>query len=171
MAHPLAKKQKLAPGSEPSISVSLKSLRNPPLDISLPSLPPHTSILDLKTSIEEQTSIPVAKLRVLWNKKPVPDSRVLKDVLGDGEGEGMGKGKGKLEFSVMVIGGAAAIKKGVGEEETEPVVAVGESGRELLQGEEFWGDLKGFLVQRLRDEGEGERVWDVFRGAWEKENK
>jgi hypothetical protein len=163
MPRPLAKKQKLAPGSEHSISVSLKSLRNPPLDITLPSLSPNTSILDLKTSIQEQTSIPVSKLRVLYAKKPVPDSKVLKDVLGDGQGEG------KLEFSVMVIGGAAAVMK-KGEEEVEPVVAMGNSEREVLDKEEFWGDLRGFLVQRLRDEGERERVWSVFRGAWEKEN-
>lgn len=107
----------------------------------------------------------MSKLRVLYAKKPVPDSKVLKDVLGDGDR----KGEGKLEFSVMVIGGAAAVMK-KGEEEVEPVVAMGDSGREVLDKEEFWGDLRGFLVQRLRDEGERERVWSVFRGAWEKEN-
>jgi len=40
----------------------------------------------------------------------------------------------------------------------------GPSGKEL-ETEEFWNDLKGFLVQRLKDEGEGERLAKVFRKA------
>jgi len=161
MPRPLIKKQNLAPGQERSLSVTLKSLRNPPLDITLPSLPLSTSILFLKDSISEQTSIPTTKLRLLWNKKPVQDSKTLKDVVGEAY-EGV-----KVDLGVMVIGGAAAAVKR--EEEVEPkVVGVG-SGGEVLKTEEFWEDLKGFLVQRLKDEGEGERVWGVFRKAVEGE--
>lgn len=72
----------------------------------------------------------------------------------------------KIEFSVMVIGGAAAVKKV--EEEIIPEVgsvAQGESGKAVLAKEEFWSDLKGFLIQRLRDEKEGDRVYGVFRKA------
>lgn len=69
----------------------------------------------------------------------------------------------------MVIGGAAAITKGKADEmevETEAAVpAAGISGKDVLATEEFWGDLKGFLVQRLKDEKEGERVWSLFKGA------
>ena len=36
---------------------------------------------------------------------------------------------------------------------------------EVLQSEQFWDDLKDFLVQRLRDEEAGERLLGVFRGA------
>jgi len=59
------------------------------------------------------------------------------------------------------------------DEEVEPKVlgAAGEgkigAGKEVLRTEEFWGDLKGFLVQRLKDEAEGERVAGVFRKALE----
>lgn len=83
---------------------------------------------------------------------------MLKDVVEEGKGE--------VEFSVMVIGGAAAIKKGV--EETEPMEGVMGQGGEVLKTEEFWSDLKGFLVQRLKDENEGERVWGVFKAAVDK---
>jgi len=38
-------------------------------------------------------------------------------------------------------------------------------GRSVLATEEFWVDLKGFLVQRLKDESEGERIWAVFKDA------
>jgi hypothetical protein len=159
-AKPLEKKIKLAPGAERSLTVSLKSLRNPPLDITLKAQPPTTSILDLKSAIHEQTSIPVNKLRVLHNKKPVTDSKVLKDLVKEDESS--------IEFSVMVIGGAP--KKG--DEEVIPdagvgKVAQGESGLETLKNEEFWSDLKGFLTQRLRDEAQGEKVYGLFRGAWD----
>jgi hypothetical protein len=96
----------------------------------------------------------------------VADSKVLKDLLPDGGGE-------KVEFSVMVIGGAAAIVKDKGAPSTEEIEidieptlpATGISGREMLATEEFWGDLKGFLLQRLKDEKEAERVWGLFRGS------
>jgi hypothetical protein len=97
---------------------------------------------------------------VISQKKPVADSKILKDLVKDGEE--------KIEFSVMVIGGAAAVKKV--EEEIIPDVgnfAQGDTGKAVLGKDEFWGDLKGFLVQSLRDEKEGEKVYNVFRKAWE----
>jgi hypothetical protein len=156
MPRPLPKRQKLAPGAERSLNVSLRSLRNPPLDITLKSQPPNTSILNLKESIHAQTSIPIDKLRILHKKKPVPDSKVLKDLAGEEE---------KLDLAVMVIGGAAVMREG--DEEVIPPVAQGENGAALLKGEEFWSDLKGFLTQRLRNEDQGEKVYGVFRKAWE----
>jgi hypothetical protein len=162
MPRPLNKKVTLAPGAERSLNVNLKSLRNPPLDITLTSLPSSTSILDLKSTISTQTSIPTEKLRILHNKKPVPDSKILKDIVREQES--------KVDFSVMVLGGAAAMKRG--DEEVIPPVVQGKSGLEVprgKEGEEFWTDLKGFLIQRLRDEGGGERVWTVFRRAWEQQ--
>lgn len=83
---------------------------------------------------------------------------MLKDVVEEGHG--------KVEFSVMVIGGAAAIKKDA--EETEPMEGVMGNGDEVLKTDAFWSDLKGFLVQRLKDEKEGERVWGVFKAAVDK---
>ncbi len=94
--------------------MSLKSIRNPPLDVTLPAQALSTSILSLKTSLSSQTPIPVAKIKLLHNKKPVPDSKILKDLASDGDS--------KVEFSVMVIGGAASLKAGKGPEEVEPEV-------------------------------------------------
>jgi len=78
------------------------------------------------------------------------------------------EGEGKVEFSIMVIGGAASLK--AAEEEKEPKIlgdadGVTGEGKGVLATEEFWSDLKGFLVQRLKDEKEGERVWGVFKDA------
>lgn len=40
-----------------------------------------------------------------------------------------------------------------------------DTARKVLQTEEFWTDLKDFLITRLRDEKEGERLAGVFREA------
>ena len=84
---------------------------------------------------------------------------MLKDIVGEEES--------KVEFSIMVLGGAAAVKKG--EEEVIPPVAQGVHGVETLGSEHFWTDLRGFLVQRVRDEREGEKIYGVFRKAWEQQ--
>jgi len=164
MPNPPAKRQKLAPGQERSISVSLKSARNPPLDVTLTALSPNTSILNLKESLSEKEGIPVEKLRVLYNKKPIGDAKILKELIGEEET--------KADFSIMVMGGAASVKKvETTEKEVDAPVAQGPSGLENLAGDEFWGDLKGFLVQRLRDEEQGNKVYEVFKKAWEGSSK
>src|SRR5277367_2719023 len=113
MPRPMAKRQKLAPGQERSLTISLKSLRNPPLDIVLKSQSPLTSVLDLKTEVSSQSSIPVDKIRILHKKKPVGDAKVLKDLVGDEETS--------MEFSVMVMGGAASVKREENMQPTAPV--------------------------------------------------
>ncbi|KAK0626147.1 cell-cycle control medial ring component-domain-containing protein [Immersiella caudata] len=156
------------PGSAPSITVHVRSLRNPPLDITLPAQTiGTTSTLDIKTSVSEQTGIPTDKLKLLYNKKPVGDSKTLKDVLGDG-----GEKKGSVEFSVMVIGGAATLAaaeaaRGGASQEGGENVAQGLSGEGVLATEEFWSDLRGFLQQRVRDEKVAGEAAGLFKGAWE----
>lgn len=127
-----------------------------------------TSILDLKTAVAREVGLEgVGKVRVLWQKKPCADSKCVKDVIGDSE-----DGSEGVEFSVMIIGGSAGAddaKKSEPPTEMEvdtPPVAQGPSGEEVLGTEEFWGDLRGFLVQRLRDEGKAGEVFEAFRGAW-----
>ncbi|KAL0941005.1 uncharacterized protein CTRU02_203768 [Colletotrichum truncatum] len=156
MPKAMSKPTSLAPGQERSVTVSLKSLRNPPLDIKLSSQSLNTSILDIKAQVESQSRIPVDKMKLLHNKKPVPDSKVLKDLLTDDQSS--------VEFSVMVIGGAAAIKP------AEPVAvandpAQGEIGEAALETEEFWSDLKGFLLQRLKDEKKAEELSALWRST------
>lgn len=155
MPKAMSKPTHLAPGSERSVTVSLKSLRNPPLSIKLTSQPLDTSVLDIKTSVQKQTRIPVAKMKLLHNKKPVPDSKILKDLLGDTDMS--------IEFTVMVIGGAAAIPP----EEPEAAPEVLPTGKDALETEEFWSDLKGFLMQRLKDETQAEELSGLFKSSWQ----
>lgn len=165
MPKAMSKAVKLAPGQERSVTVHIKSLRNPPLDIRLSSQPLNTSILDLKSSVSSETSIPTDKIKVLYKKKPVSDSKVLKDLLGDDETS--------VEFSVMVLGGAAAAVAagGAKAEDKEPAaaaaVAQGVSGEAVLATDAFWTDLRGFLSQRIRDEKITEELFAKFLSSWE----
>ncbi|UKZ86096.1 uncharacterized protein TrAFT101_001936 [Trichoderma asperellum] len=166
MPTPMSKPSSLAraaPGQEPSISVSLKSLRNPPLDIALPALPLSTSVLDVKAAVQEQTRIPIDKMKLLLNKRPVVDSKVLKELRAN-------ESDRAIEFSVMVIGGAAAIPPPEETVEDVPVstAQADEATVEAeLESEAFWADLKGFLQQRLKAQGKGEELANLFKSSWE----
>jgi hypothetical protein len=163
MPHPMKKRKIFAPGQEGAINVTMKSLRNPPLDIALPGQPLSTSILNLKTTISEKYGIPTDKIRVLLKKKPCSDLKTIKDLVPGGDGE--------VEFSIMVIGGATAItpEQGSGSvPKPSEASTAREAYEEALLKPEFWNDLKGFLSQRLKDEAAAEKVYDVFRNALEK---
>ncbi|KAF2969404.1 hypothetical protein GQX73_g4098 [Xylaria multiplex] len=152
------KSTSVAPGQERSLVVTVKSLRNPPLDLRLSSQTINTSVHDVKTSVAKETGIAEDKIKILHKKKPVPDSKVLKDLVGEDDTT--------VEFSVMVIGGAAAAAPVVVKTETQNEVAQGSSGTDVLQTEDFWGDLQGFLLQRIRDEKLAEELTHTFQEAW-----
>ena len=133
----------------------------------------------------------VEKIKILYNKKPVPASKkTIADAVEDGAGK-------EIEFGVMVMGGApdqvmspaeaapstdaasvaqapeevdmnATPMEGIEVVTSPPVAAEGSgpSGLEVLQQAEFWNDLQGFLEQRLRDEAEAEKLRKVFEEAW-----
>ncbi|KAI1123536.1 cell-cycle control medial ring component [Nemania abortiva] len=145
----------VAPGQERSLVVTVKSLRNPPLDLRLSSQTLNTSIHDVKISVSKETGIPEDKIKILHKKKPIPDSKVLKDLVGDDDIT--------VEFSVMVMGGAAAaaIKP-----DAKPEVAQGLSGADVLQTPQFWDDLHGFFLQRIRDEQLATDLTNTFQQAW-----
>lgn len=162
---------RLPPGSERSISITLKSLRNPPLDITLPATPLSTSILDVKAAVNAQTRIPVEKMKLLLNKRPVADTKVLKELLAK-------ESDRTIDFSVMVIGGAAAIpppeeEKPAGEamEMTDEPVATAQADAAAVEAElesdAFWADLSGFLQQRLKAQDKAEELSSLFRSSWQ----
>ncbi|PYH88200.1 hypothetical protein BO71DRAFT_392034 [Aspergillus ellipticus CBS 707.79] len=181
--HPTMPKrpQTLAPGSSKSITIGLKSARNPPLELSLPNVPlATTSLQDLKDAVRERirdaqdSPVSVEKIKILYKKKPVTGSagKTVAEILGD-EPELLAGGKG-VEFGVMVMGGAKVVESQTEEGEAEregevsptPKAAVGPSGEEVLRTEAFWDDLQGFLEQRVKDYGEAKRLRGLFEGAW-----
>ncbi|KAI9807602.1 MAG: hypothetical protein M1825_005542 [Sarcosagium campestre] len=159
MARPMQQKQNLAPGQERSVGVSLKSARNPPLDLFLAAQPLATSVLEIKQILAGKTGLKSDKIRLLLNKKPCADSKSLKELLGGSEAA-------TVDFTVMVIGWAAA---SLSEPEAAAPVAQGPSGADVLATDAFWSDLRGFLVQRLKDKDEGDKVLDLFKVAWERQ--
>lgn len=152
-------------------------MKSTQLTVPLPSISASTtSIYDLKTAYTTSTSIPSSKIKILYKKKPVADSKTVAEVIGQDTAS-------EVEFSVMVMGSAVAGATpaatppavapsedenelaGVGE--TVGSVAQGPSGKEVVASDVFWEDLRGFVVQRIKDEKEGGRLIAVFRKAWD----
>ncbi|PYI30878.1 hypothetical protein BP00DRAFT_371871 [Aspergillus indologenus CBS 114.80] len=174
-----------APGASKSITVVLKSARNPALELTLPNLPVSTTtVTDLKDAVRARVvdatdaKPALEKIKILHRKKPVTGHRTLAEMLSE-EPALLAGGK-EVEVAVMVLGGGRVVPaegegSGVGvqeeEEETpaEPVVkpAVGPSGEEVVKTEAFWEDLQGFLEQRVKDAEEARRLRVLFREAWE----
>jgi ubiquitin-like protein 4 len=100
-----------APGAtrtHPTISLTLKSSRNPSLALTLSSIDPSTTtIAQLRESIQNElggaTVVTADKIKILYHRKPVPASKkTVGDLL---QGESLDKGK-PVELGVMVLGGA-----------------------------------------------------------------
>lgn len=156
---------------KPSVlNVTLKSSRNPVLSLSLPSTDLGATVLDFKQKVASELKLKgTEKIRILFNKKPAGDVKTLKELVGD---EPLQAGQ-EIELGVMVMGYKEAdVAKTedttMRDADVEPSVAQGPSGEEVLGAEEFWADLKGFLMQRIRDEAKAGEVFDKFRGSWEK---
>jgi hypothetical protein len=140
--------------------------------------PTKTSVYDLKSQYATQASIPATKIKILYKKKPVTDSKTIAEVIGPDAGS-------EAEFGVMVMGGATATstagtpvasppavapseaEKGLGGDADSAPVAQGPSGKEVVATDEFWADLKNFVMQRTRDETEAEWLAGIFKKAWE----
>ncbi|KAF2163527.1 hypothetical protein M409DRAFT_68448 [Zasmidium cellare ATCC 36951] len=159
--------------------------------ITLPSITLDTTIHDLKTQYASQTGLAQDKIKLLYNKKPAQDLKTLKDLGVSGDVElsvmimGGSGGTPRAQSPAVTPKSEAPEKEAVpqaggdamdvdekspapeSEKATAEAGKTAESGAgELLKGEEFWDDLKGFLSQRLRDEKEGEKLVGVFRQAW-----
>ena len=164
-----------------TVTLMLRSARNPKLDIRLAGRDWSTSMLDLKAKVVKVVEsigeeVETGSVKILYKKKPCADSRTIKEVLGDDVVELSGK---MVEFGVMVMGyrpKPAAGEEAQGEkmegvEKTganSAPAAQGSSGAQELEKDDFWNDLKGFLCQRLRDEGKAEEVFENFRQGWKR---
>jgi ubiquitin-like protein 4 len=153
-----------APGSTPAektVAVVLKNHKYPSLSLALANQVLSTSVFDLKTAYAAQNpGLAVEKIKLLHSKKPVADSKSLKDVLGEAA-----EAARDVEFGVMVMGGVTGGPTPATME--DGATAIGGVGIEVLRTKEFWDDLRGFLIQKVQDEGESERLMGLFKAAWE----
>ena len=148
-----------------TLNITLKSSKNPVMSLSLPSTDIGTSVLALKEKVAKELKIEgTDRIRVLYKRKPAGDVKTIKEVVGEDD---VGQ---EVDFGVMVMG----YKENATKDEDTPMndvenpVAQGASREEVLTGEDFWNDLRGFLVQRLQDEGKAVEVFHKFRESWEK---
>ncbi|RYP68808.1 hypothetical protein DL771_006426 [Monosporascus sp. 5C6A] len=183
MSRPMSKRRSAAspaaPGQEPAVSVSVR-----PLQRNHPAFPPDaalrlpgaqtrgTPLLDIKAAVAAATGIPADRLKLLHKRRPVSDTKVLGDLLG-----AAGDGEMAVELSAMVMGGggaatAATNTAGGGTDDNtdnkaaEVVAQGGPSGADVLGTPVFWDDLKGFLLQRVRDEKLAGELSETFQTAW-----
>lgn len=115
----------------------------------------------------------VGKVRILHARKPVPDSRTVREVLGGEEGvaelaKAAPVGQLEVELGVMIMGYKAEDQAPEGMAEPGGVAAGtgAAEGEEDGEGEAFWSDLKGFLLQRVKDEKRAEEMHQAFRSSW-----
>ncbi|CAG8127908.1 unnamed protein product [Penicillium salamii] len=168
-----------APGSSKSINVRIKSARNPVLEFAIPNAPlSTTSVQDIRGAVQSRITdtqggqVQLEKIKILYKRKPVTGTgKTLAELLVD-EPAILAGGK-EVEIGIMVIGGAQAVETSVSQpevaekqDESPSKPAVGPSGAEVLQTETFWDDLQGYLEQRLKDEGEAQRLKSLFKDAW-----
>ncbi|POS85217.1 hypothetical protein EPUL_002847 [Erysiphe pulchra] len=106
------KKRKPNSGAISTVTVHLKSQRNPPLDYDLSSQPLNMTILEIKNTISKMIQAPSDKIKLLHNKKPVPDGKQLNDLLAtdcENNDDHIGTEK-TLNLGVMILGGTSTMK-------------------------------------------------------------
>ncbi|KAL9022135.1 MAG: hypothetical protein Q9180_008575, partial [Flavoplaca navasiana] len=125
-------------GQNNTVSITLRSLKPPALNLTLPAQPLATSIFALKQAIASEIHRDSTDgIKILYQRKPCSDAKTVGEVVGEGAG-------GEVEFGVMVVGGAAPaaasvgkgvegedVKMGGGVDEGVPA-AQGASGDEVL---------------------------------------
>ncbi|KAK5167536.1 uncharacterized protein LTR77_007235 [Saxophila tyrrhenica] len=186
--HPFPRRSPTTTTPAKTLTATLKPMRaGSGSPVTLADLDANTTIHDLKAQYASQTGQAVEKIKLLLNKKPAADLKTLKElgVKGDVEFSVMLMGGGggtpgattpAVEKGEPVLGEKAekidVDSQGPAPESEKAMAEAVESKAEgegvdgILKTEEFWGDLKGFLAQRLRDEKEGEKLVGVFREAW-----
>jgi hypothetical protein len=164
--------QTQAPGSSKSITVNLKSARNPSLEFKLSNQPiSTTSVQDLKDAVRDRVvdghgnKVALDKIKILYKRKPIT-GKTIAEILTD-EPEMLGGGK-EVEFGVMIMGGAKIVEEDqeMADRGSSPKAALGPSGEAVLETEAFWNDLEGYLGQRIKDNEEAKKLRGLFKEAW-----
>ncbi|BDD58915.1 hypothetical protein MPDQ_002312 [Monascus purpureus] len=181
---PRKTRQHVVPGSSKSITIQLRSTRNPTLELTVANAPLSTTNLDdLKETVRSRVvdgqgnKIAVEKIKLLYKRKPITGKKSVGDILAD-EPDMLIGGK-EVEFGIMIIGAAGA-RVVEAEEETEEkqkgaeeatkakeIEGLSLSAEEVLKSEAFWEDLEGFLAQRIKDE-DAAKMRSLFETAWVK---
>ncbi|KAK4899251.1 hypothetical protein LTR27_003483 [Elasticomyces elasticus] len=176
-----------------NVTATLKPMRGGGETVTVGDLTLTSTVHDVKTAYAGKSGVQQDKIKLLLNKKPAGDLKTLGELGVDGEsvefsvmimGGGstpattpaveksepampvpaVSSGEDKMEIDSQAPGSEKA--QADAEEKAGDPKASGVD--DVLKSEEFWADLKGFLTQRLRDEGEGAKLVEVFKAAYEK---
>ncbi|KAK5741228.1 hypothetical protein LTR17_004168 [Elasticomyces elasticus] len=174
-----------------NVTATLKPMRGGET-VTVGDLTLTSTVHDVKTAYAGKSGVQQDKIKLLLNKKPAGDLKTLGELGVDGESvdfsvmimggatpattpavekseptmpvPAVGGGEDKMEIDSQAPGSEKA--QADAQEKAGDPKASGVD--DMLQSEEFWADLKGFLTQRLRDEGEGAKLVEVFKAAYEK---
>ncbi|GAB7342546.1 hypothetical protein MBLNU457_g0724t2 [Dothideomycetes sp. NU457] len=190
-----SRKTDSTPAAPATISVTLKPMKGPSEAVTLSSQDANTTVLDLKTQYATQASLDISKVKLLYNKRPASDLKTLKELLPTPTPSSvefsvmvLGGGSGASGISTPPVYTPAASSPAVeipdptsvptkadrqapaplsekAEQIAEAASSTAQHAAGVLKSEQFWLDLKDFLMQRLRDEQEGERLMGLFRSA------
>lgn len=158
--------------------------------LTLPHQPADTTALDIKTQYAQKAGLDISKLKLLYNKRPCSDLKTLKELLPQPTPNHvelsvmiMGGPAGASTPSATTTPAASSPAIEIPDPVATPAVSVStplteqsgdkdrpmphatETASDMLKTQEFWKDLQEFLVTRLRDESEGERLVGLFRKA------
>ncbi|KAK3717285.1 hypothetical protein LTR37_005994 [Vermiconidia calcicola] len=192
--HPFPRRDRPAgsqQAKEKTITVTLKPMRAGET-VQIKDIGLDSTIHDLKTQYSQKSGQPLDKIKLLLNKKPAADLKSLKELSIEGDVElsvmVMGGASGttpgatspvneKIPTPALEVPAsskpendarAPAPESEKAQVEAKIAASVESTPDGILRTEEFWTDLKGFLAQRLRDDGEGEKLANVFREAYSK---
>ncbi len=146
-----------------------------------------TTIHHIKTQYSERTNQPLDKIKLLLNKKPAADLKTLKElgitdhvelgvmVMGGAASTPAASSPAIEKAPILDMPpadkmdidsqGAAPLSEKAQTDAAKGTESVA-TAQSILETEEFWTDLKGFLSQRLRDQEEGQKLGGIFREAW-----
>ncbi|KLJ09214.1 hypothetical protein EMPG_15355 [Blastomyces silverae] len=180
-------KQTAIPGSSKSITIHLKSARNPTLHVTLDNCAiSSTTVRELREAVQERVQtadhenkpgrVPLDKIKILWKKKPV-QGQTIADILGS-DTTALSGGK-EIELGVMILGGATLApvtpkteEKALSKEPSETLPGQGPVGnhpstaQDVLSTEEFWDDLESFVTSKVKDAAQASQIKSMFRKAW-----
>jgi len=138
---------------------------------------PSSSIYDVKAACAARAGYLPEKVKVLWERKPVSESKTVREVVGEAAKEGA-----EVEMGVMFVGQPTEMAGSGVEKQKEvesvpakeeddvwheaPVAPGQEHGKAILETDSFWDDLHGFVLQRIKDEDTTKEVVAGFKKSW-----
>lgn len=182
-APPATPSAKPSSSSSATLTITLKPLRasaTGPNAVVVKDQTPDSSIYDVKAACAAQAGYTTEKVKILWERKPVSDSKTVKEVVGEAAAPGA-----EVEMGVMFMGQPTqAPARGSGESSPVPVAeeqgtdrresvyedassAQAGHGEAALESKEFWDELQGFVSQKLHNESLTTKVMQGFRQSYQ----